>query len=416
MSDPIKLQVIDKNSKLKSCEPFVMDLEQFNKKTPYYENDLGWLDTQEWANQQIVSNLCGIVDRVSKIASVFVVIGIGGSNNSTRALLSAIGKRKCMEIVYAGNNLSVFEAEKILSYLNGKDFVIDCIAKNFETLEPGVAFRILRNELKQRYGLAGSKQRIICTGTRNSLFHELAKKQGYTFVPFPEDIGGRFTAITPVHLLPMAAGGADINKLIQGASDMATILRNDISCNSIAFKYAEVRNKAYKIGKKIEIFASFEPCLSDFGLWWKQLFAESEGKDGKGIFPVSASFTEELHSLGQIIQDGEDIEIETFLSVKEIEASVAIPNDGIDDGFDYLNSKTLEEINKASEEATIEAHSEKNICICISVPKIDEYYIGALFYFFEYSCYISATMLGVNPFNQPGVEAYKKEMFRILGK
>lgn len=416
MEKGLNIKIIDKNNYLSQNEIIDISLSQFHDRESKYADSLGWLDPMEWANLSIVQSLNEIICKVKKIASVFVVIGIGGSNNSVRALLSAIGKKEGMQVIYAGNNLSAYEAEKIIEFLRDKDFVIDCIAKNFETLEPGVAFRLFRNELEKKYGLEGSRERIICTGTIGSQYHKLALQNDYIFVPFPDNIGGRFTALSPVHLLPAIAAGADVEKLIQGAIDIAQVLHSDDSSNNIAYKYANLRNVAYKNSKKIELLSSFEPRLSDFSLWWKQLFGESEGKNGKGLFPVSASFSEELHSLGQIIQDGENILIETFLSVEDSGVSLPVPNDGINDGFDYLNGKMLEEVNKASECATIEAHSEKFPCVCITIPELNEYYIGSLFYFFEYACFISACMLGVNPFDQPGVESYKKRMFNILGK
>ena len=416
MGKGINLKIIDKNNFLVQKELSDINLSFFHDRNSKFADNLGWLNPMEWANEDIVENLYEIMNKIKNIASVFIVIGIGGSNNSVRALLSAIGKKSGMQVIFAGNNLSAYEVRSIIDFVSDKDYVIDCIAKNFETLEPGVAFRIFRYELEKKYGIAGSKERIICTGTEGSAFHKIALKNDYIFVPFPNNIGGRFTALSPVHLLPAVAAGADIKSFIKGAMDTAQLLHSDDTVNNIAYKYACLRNIAYQKGKKIELFSCFEPRLSALSLWWKQLFGESEGKDGKGLFPVSAVFSEELHSLGQIIQDGENIVIETFLAVENPGVSLSVPRDGINDGFDYLNGKNLEDVNKASESATIEAHSDKFPCVCLTIPEINEYYLGALFYFFEYACFISACILGVNPFDQPGVEAYKKNMFSILGK
>lgn len=321
-----------------------------------------------------------------------------------------------MNVVYAGNTLSSYAYRELIESLEGHDFVIDCIAKNFETLEPGVAFRVLRDLLVKRYGKAGASERIFCTGTPGSYFESLAAKEGYAFIPFPEDIGGRYTALSPVHLVPMAAGGADIRELARGAADMAHILRTSPAKENSALLYALARNRFYDEGYRIEMLSAFEPRLRWFYKWWEQLFAESEGKDGKGLFPVASEFSEELHSLGQFIQDGSPILFETFLDVRDPGASVMIPSDDVDDRFGYLDGLTMEMVNRIAEEATIKAHSKRCPCIRLSISEISEYSIGALFYFFAFSCYLSGRILGVNPFDQPGVEEYKKEMFCSLGK
>ncbi len=381
-----------------------------------YSENLGWLSPSEWANDDILDYCLEAAAKASSIADTFVLIGIGGSVNSTRALLEALEKKSGMDIIYAGNTLSAYEYEKIISKLEGHDFVIDCIAKNFETLEPGLAFRVFRDILVKRYGRNGAKERIFCTCTPSSRFESLALDEGYAVLPFPADIGGRYTALSPVHLFPMAACGADIRALSAGARYMAEKLCSMSYNNNPAFIYAALRNKFYADGYKVELLSSFEPRLRWFYKWWEQLFAESEGKDGKGLFPIAAEFSEELHSLGQFIQDGSPIMFETMLDVIDPGSSVRIPSDWIDDGFDYLSGKTIEDVNRAAQEATLIAHSNHCPCIQIHLGRIDERTIGGLFYFFEFSCYLSGRMLGINPFNQPGVEAYKKEMFYKLGK
>ena len=381
-----------------------------------YSDSLGWLDPEEWGGEEWLENSIALAEKAKAIADTFVVIGIGGSNNSARALLEAIGERGGMRIVYAGNTLSSYEYRKLIKDLEGHDFVIDCIAKNFETLEPGLAFRVLRDQLVRKYGKEKAKERIFCTGTRGSHFEKVAKDNGYTFIPFPEDIGGRYTALCPVHLVPMAAGGADIRSFSKGAHDMAALLRSASAADNPALLYATARNQCFQKGYRMEVLSSFEPRLRWFYKWWEQLFAESEGKCDKGLFPVALEFSEELHSLGQFIQEGSPILFETFLDVKDPDASVAIPSDDVDDRFSYLNGMTVEHVNRVAEEATIKAHSTRCPCLKLSIDRINEYTIGALMYFFEFSCYLSGSIMGINPFDQPGVEAYKKEMFASLGK
>ena len=381
-----------------------------------YSDSLGWLSPQQWAGSDSLDHCLELASKASAIADTFVLIGIGGSNNSTRALLEAIGRRSGMDVIYAGNTLSAYEYARLMERLAGHDYVIDCVAKNFETLEPGLAFRILRDDLIRRYGRSGARERIFCTCTPASQFERLAEGEGYHVLPFPLDIGGRYTALSPVHLLPMAAGGADIEALAAGAYDMAERLRSLDYDKNPAFLYAVLRNRFYSDGYKVELLSSFEPRLRWFYKWWEQLFAESEGKDGKGLFPVAAEFSEELHSLGQFIQEGSPIMFETLIDISDPGASIAIPADSIGDGFGYLDGKMVEDVNRAAQEATLVAHSGRCPCIQIHVDQIDERNMGGLFYFFEFSCYLSGHMLGINPFNQPGVEAYKKEMFRRLGK
>lgn len=380
-----------------------------------YSDGLGWLDTEEWANNDWVTRSIELANQAKAIADTFIVIGIGGSNNSVRALLGVIGERTGMNILYAGNTLSEYSFKELKAKLEGHDFVIDCIAKNFETLEPGVAFRFLRDLLVKRYGEEKAAERIFCTGTIGSHFEKISQEEGYTFIPFPSDIGGRYTAISPVHLVPMAAAGADIREVVRGASEMARILRT-LSSDNPALMYAAMRNLFYRRGYHIEMLSSFEPRLRWFYKWWEQLFAESEGKNGKGLFPATSEFSEELHSLGQFIQDGSPIMFETFLHVDDVDSSLLIPSDSIDDRFDYLNGMTLGYVNNIAEEATIRAHSKKCPCIKLSIKDLSEYSVGALFYFFEFSCYLSGRLLGVNPFDQPGVEEYKALMFNRLGR
>lgn len=380
-----------------------------------YADSLGWLDTEEWANDKALEVIEDLAGRIRREAQAFVLIGVGGSNNAARSVIKAIQQPGTPEIIYAGNTLSANALNKMLKQLEGKDFWIDCIAKNFETLEPGSSFRILRKALKDRYG-DKANEHVICTGTRGSSLDRLCQDNGYIFIDFPLNIGGRFTAMSNVGLLPMAVAGIDIREVVRGARDAQTALRTDGADKNIAYEYACLRNLYYRHGWKLEMLSSFEPQFRHFYYWWTQLFAESEGKDGKGIFPVTGEFTEQLHSIGQYIQDGENMIFETFLDVKEQQDSLVIENDGLKDYFDYLDGKDFFDINKAAFHATVTAHSTKFPCNVFTIDRLDAYHFGQLFWFFQFACYLSCGIMGVNPFDQPGVEAYKVRMFKELGK
>lgn len=381
-----------------------------------YADSQGWLDVQEWAGEEILRNIEAIAARVRATCDAFVLIGVGGSNNAARSVIEALKTDDGPEIIYAGNTLSANALNRMLKSLEGKDFAIDCIAKNFETLEPGASFRILRKALAQRYTPAEAASRVICTGTFGSPLEQLCTDNGYTFVPFPTNIGGRYTAMTYVGLLPMAVAGVDIRALVQGAADMQRRLHAEAAGENLALRYAVLRNAYYQKGYKLELLAAFEPQYRYFYKWWTQLFAESEGKDGKGLFPVAAEFSEDLHAVGQYIQDGAPLMFETFLDVQERADSLVLESDSVKDNFDYLNGKDFYDINKIAFDATVTAHSEKLPCLIFEVPALDAYNFGQLFYFFQFACYLSGKLLGINPFDQPGVEAYKGWMFQALGK
>ncbi|MBR3358731.1 MAG: hypothetical protein IKG46_13010 [Solobacterium sp.] len=380
-----------------------------------YADSLGWLDTDEWADEAYVRRIEEIAAEVRANASAFVLIGVGGSNNAARSVIEALRKDGETEIIYAGNTLSPNALNRMLASLEGKDFYIDCIAKNFETLEPGSSFRILRRALKKRYGSDYAKH-VICTGTKGSSLEAICDAHGYTFLEFPLNIGGRYTAISNVGLLPMACAGIDIREVVRGARTMQEFLRTAPAENNTAYCYAALRNLYYRHGWKIEMLSSFEPQFRNFYYWWTQLFAESEGKDGKGIFPVTGEFTEQLHSIGQYIQDGENMIFETFLNVEAQQDTLVIEKDEVEDFFDYLTGKDFYDINKAAYEATLQAHSTKFPCNVITIGALDAYHFGELFWFFQFACYLSCGIMGVDPFDQPGVEAYKVRMFEALGK
>ena len=385
------------------------------KGDPNSADSLGWLDTQEWAGEAMLDELEELASKIRANADAFVLIGVGGSNNTARSVIEALKSDDAPKIIYAGNTLSAHAIDKMLKSLEGKSVYIDCIAKNFETLEPGSAFRILRQYLEKVYG-KDAKDRIIATGTKGSSLEQLCMDHGYTFLEFPLNVGGRYTAMTSVGLLPMAVAGIDIRSLVRGAHKMQEEVRSMGPRENTAYQYACLRNLFYRKGIRVEMLSCYEPQMRWFYKWWIQLFAESEGKDNKGLFPVSGEFTEELHSVGQFLQDGTPIFFETFLDVRNPGASVIVQPDDKKDYFDYLDGKDFRDINRAAYEATVKAHSQKFPCLSLELESIDAYHFGQLFYFFEFACVVSCYIMGVNPFNQPGVEAYKNWMFEALGK
>lgn len=381
-----------------------------------YAGSQGWLDTEQWANDGFLTQMEQIAKQVRDTCDAFVIVGVGGSNNAARSVIKALRQPGSPEIIYAGNTLSPHALSSMLRSLEGKDYAIDVIAKNFETLEPGSSFRILREHMAKRYTPEEAARRTICTGTYGSSLEALCSEQGYTFVPFPTDIGGRYSAVSQVGLLPMAVAGVDIRGLVKGAHDMQVQLHTTHGEDNLALRYACLRNLYYRNGYKLELLSCFEPQMAWFFKWWIQLFAESEGKDGKGLYPVAAEYSEELHAVGQFIQDGTPLMFETFLDVEDAGASLVIRPDGKQDYFDYLNGKDFADINRAAFNATVTAHSDKLPCLILHVPAIDAYHFGQLFYFFQFVCYVSGSILGIDPFDQPGVEAYKGWMFKALGK
>lgn len=379
-----------------------------------YRGSLGWLNVDDWASPEQVEQMCSLADQIRRDAQVLVLIGVGGSNNAARAGIQALAPDSRVEIVYAGTSTSPYTINRTLERCQDKSVYTICIAKNFETLEPGIAFRQMRCYLRSRYGDAYAK-RIVTIGTSGSLLEKLSREEGYCFIPFATDIGGRFTAISSVGLLPMAIAGIDIRQVVQGARDQQVILRSAAPTENPALQYAVIRNLLYQKGYRVELLASFQPQLRFFYKWWVQLFAESEGKAHSGLYPSAAEYSEDLHSVGQYVQDGSPIMFETFLNVEQTE-NCPLDSDQLADAFAYLDGKDFLEINQAAIQATQEAHSVCLPCLTLLVDKLDAYHFGQLFYFFEFSCYLSARLLGVNPFDQPGVEAYKTLMFQKLGK
>ncbi|NLM74039.1 MAG: glucose-6-phosphate isomerase [Clostridiaceae bacterium] len=375
----------------------------------------GWISTE--SNLPVMDQLKSKAEEIRENADVFILVGVGGSNQAARAVIKALQKDIKPKVLYAGNTLSAHYLSKLLDEIQDQSVYINVIAKNFETLEPGSHFRVLRKVLESRYSKEEMARRIILTGTHGSRLEEIAKENGYLFLPFPKDIGGRYSAFSPVGIFPVMVAGIDTDSLIRGVNLLKKHIYNNPE-NNIAVQYAAYRNLAYEKGFDIEVLASFEPRLEYFIKWWIQLFGESEGKDKKGIFPSGVIYSEDLHSMGQYLQDGRRNLIETFIKIKDPQASVIIPPDrDFIDGFDYLDRMDFVRINQAAEKATIEAHTNGGVpCAVLELQRIDEKSFGMLFYFFMIACAISGKLMGVNPFDQEGVEEYKRSMFKALGR
>lgn len=389
---------------------------------------LGWIDLPKDLSPEIIENIKQDAASLSPKSRLFVVIGIGGSYLGARAVIEALQsefapldkKSQHPYIVYAGHTLSEDYYHQLLQQLDSYDYSVAVISKSGTTTEPAVAFRIIKSHLEQRYGRQEASSRIIAiTDAKRGALHDIAQQEGYQTYIIPDNVGGRFSVLTPVGLLPIAMAGYNIDKLLQGACDMRQICINEESLDANpALLYASIRNILYKKGIKVEILENFVPNLRYLSEWWKQLYGESEGKEGKGILPHSLSFTTDLHSMGQYVQEGERLMFETVISVAKPHHSVAIPTDNQNlDGINYLIGKSLTEINHNAELGTILAHRDGGVPVLrLEIPTIDEYVLGQLIYFFEFACGVSGYTLGVNPFDQPGVEAYKKNMFQLLGK
>jgi glucose-6-phosphate isomerase len=389
---------------------------------------LGWLHLPSLATPGFVDRIKEDSERIRSGSQIFVVIGIGGSYLGARALIEALSdpfsafrlKDKGVQIVYAGENLSEDYHNSLLKLLDEVDYSVAVISKSGTTAEPAVAFRIIKSHLEKKYGREKAAGRIFAiTDASKGALKKMAEIENYTTYVIPDDIGGRYSVFTPVGLLPIAVAGFDIGKLLDGARIMEEVLFSSSDpTENPAVNYAAIRNALYRNGKIIEVMVNYEPRLFFFGEWWKQLFGESEGKENKGIFPASVSFTTDLHSMGQYIQEGLRNLFETLISVENSNSVLQVPFDEENhDGLNYLAGKKLSEINHMAELGTLLAHVDGGVPnIRISIPSVNEETIGQLIYFFEFSCALSGYTLGVNPFDQPGVEAYKKNMFALLGK
>ena len=392
---------------------------------------LGWIDLPVDYDKEEFARIKKAAAKIQADSDVLVVIGIGGSYLGARAAIEALRHsfynsvdksiRKTPEIYYAGSNISSTYMAHLLQVIGDRDFSINIISKSGTTTAPGIASRIFKKKLVEKYGKEGAAKRIYATTDKaKGALKTLATEEGYETFVVPDDVGGRFSVLTAVGLLPIACAGFDITKLVEGAADMEKACGKDVAYEeNPAAVYAAVRNGLYdQAGKKIEIMVNYQPKLHFISEWWKQLFGESEGKDNKGIFPASCDFTTDLHSKGQWIQQGERSIYETVISIEEPAKKLLFPNDEENlDGLNFLAGKRVDEVNKMAELGTRLAHVDGGVPnIRISVPVLNEYYIGQLIYFFEKACGIRGNILGVNPFNQPGVEAYKKNMFALLDK
>jgi glucose-6-phosphate isomerase len=389
---------------------------------------LGWVNLPSSVTEDLIRDIEDTATALRSRCEAVVVVGIGGSYLGAKAVIDVLSssfdwlqhERKDPVILYAGNNIGEDYLHELTSYLEKRQFGIINISKSGTTTEPAIAFRLLKDLLVAKVGGEEARKRIVAiTDASKGALRTLATTEGYKTFVIPDDVGGRYSVLTPVGLLPIAVAGINIRELVKGATEMEKACGADTPFEvNLPAIYAAIRNELYRRGKKIEILANYNPKLHYFAEWWKQLYGESEGKDGKGIFPAAVDFTTDLHSMGQWIQEGERTIFETVLSVKEPKAHVTIPQDDTDlDGLNYLKGKRVDEVNKMVELGTLIAHVDGGVPnILIEIPKLSEYYIGQLIYFFEKACGISGYMLDVNPFNQPGVEAYKRNMFALLEK
>ena len=388
---------------------------------------IGWVDLPNNYDKDEFERIKKAAKKIQSNSEVLIVIGIGGSYLGGRAALEFVNgvnfnkkvHKGIPEVYFVGNSISSDYLSDIIEILGDRDFSINVISKSGTTTEPAIAFRIFKKIIEDKYGKEGAKERIFATTDKaRGALKSMCNTEGYETFVIPDDVGGRFSVLTPVGLLPMAAAGIDIDAVMQGASDAVATYKNDDLENNDCLKYAATRQILGRKGKAIEILANYEPSLTMFGEWYKQLYAESEGKDGKGIFPVSANFSTDLHSIGQFIQDGSRNLFETVLWVENAKKNITIETDAENlDGLNFVADKTIQYVNSKAYAGTFLAHVDGGVpTIVLEVEKTDAYNFGQLVYFFEKALAISGYMLGVNPFDQPGVEAYKKNMFALLGK
>ena len=390
---------------------------------------LGWIDLPVDYDKEEFSRIEKAAEKIKKDSDVLIVIGIGGSYLGARAAIEFLRhgfynslpkeKRGTPEIYYVGNSISSTYLQGVIDVIGDRDFSVNVISKSGTTTEPAIAFRIFKKMLEDKYGQEEAAKRIYATTDKaRGALKDLATKEGYESFVVPDDVGGRFSVLTAVGLLPIAVSGADIKALMDGGASGRELALNEKFEDNEAMKYAAIRNILLRKGKSVEVLANYEPALHYIGEWWKQLYGESEGKDQKGIFPAAVDFTTDLHSMGQFIQDGARIMFETVMNVEEARETITIEKEEEDlDGLNYLAGKTMDFVNKSAMNGTILAHTDGNVPnLMIKIPKMDEFHLGQLFYFFEFACGVSGYILGVNPFNQPGVERYKRNMFALLGK
>jgi glucose-6-phosphate isomerase len=410
-------------------EPIKISHQKLHERTGAGSEYLGWVDLPVNYDKREFIRIKEAAEKIKSDSDALVVIGIGGSYLGARAAIEALNHsfynqlpksiRKTPEIYFAGNNMSSTHISDILDMLEGKNFSVNVISKSGTTTEPAIAFRLLKEFMERKYGKAEASKRIYVTTDKvKGVLKKLADEEKYQSFVIPDNVGGRYSVLTAVGLLPIAASGLDIDSIMQGAADAYDLYNNANLNDNDCYKYAAVRNALYHRDKVIEIMVSYEPSLHYFTEWWKQLFGESEGKDNKGIYPSALSFTTDLHSMGQYIQDGLRIIFETVLNVEKPRKNILIKEDKDNvDGLNFLAGKDLDYINKKAMEGSSLAHTDGGVPnLVVNIPEMNSYYFGNLIYFFEKACGVSGYLLGVNPFDQPGVEAYKKNMFALLHK
>lgn len=403
--------------------------EQLHNRTGAGSDYLGWIDLPTAYDKEEFARIKKAAERIRSDSEVLVVIGIGGSYLGARAAIEMLShsfynilpkeKRGAPQIFFAGNNISSVYTKHLIDLIGDRDFSVNVISKSGTTTEPAIAFRIFKNLLEQKYGKEGARKRIYATTDKaRGALKTVADAEGYETFVIPDDVGGRYSVLTAVGLLPIAVAGIDIDAMMRGAADASReYAEPDLSRNA-SYQYAAVRNALYRKGKTMEILVNYEPSLHYLSEWWKQLFGESEGKDHKGIYPASVDFSTDLHSLGQFIQEGTRNLFETVLQVESCAEEIVIGEESDNlDGLNFLAGKTMDFVNKKAFEGTLLAHTDGGVPnLVVTIPEISPYWFGYLVYFFEKACGVSGYLLGVNPFDQPGVEAYKKNMFALLGK
>ena len=429
----IKLDLKKTGISQRNIQEYKTQVELIHKELHKRANDskdfVGWLELPTNYDKKEFDRIKKAAKKIKKESDILVVIGIGGSYLGARAVIESLTssfynmlpnkQRKYPQILYAGNNLSPNYINELIEYIGNKDFSVNVISKSGTTTEPAIAFRIFREMLENKYGIDEARSRIyVTTDKEKGALKTLADNEGYETFVIPDNVGGRFSVLTAVGLLPIATSGIDIDKLMQGARNAQERYNDSNIKYNECYQYAIARNILYKLYKNTEILVNYEPKMHYFTEWWKQLYGESEGKDQKGIFPAGVDFTTDLHSMGQYIQDGTRNLFETVIRIEESKSNLIINADDDNlDGLNYLAGKDLDFVNKKAMEGTIEAHVSGDVPnIIIKLNKLDEENIGELIYFFEKACAVSGMILGVNPFNQPGVEQYKKNMFKLLKK
>ncbi len=403
--------------------------DMLHNKTGAGNDYVGWVDLPINYDKEEFKRIKAAAEKIKSDSDVLIVIGIGGSYLGAKAAIDFLSHsfynvlpkscRKTPEIYFVGNNISSTYISDLLEVIEGKELSVNVISKSGTTTEPAIAFRIFKELMEKKYGKEEASKRIYATTDKSKgALKKLATEEKYETFVVPDDIGGRFSVLTAVGLLPIAVSGADIDKMMLGASDAYELYKNTNLNENDCYKYAAARNALYRKSKTIEILVNYEPSLHYFTEWWKQLYGESEGKDQKGIFPAGVDFSADLHSMGQYIQDGIRNIFETVINVEKPRKSITIKEDRDNvDGLNFLAGKDIDFVNKKAMEGTLLAHTDGGVPnLIINVPELNEYCFGSLVYFFEKACGISGYLLGVNPFNQPGVEAYKKNMFALLGK